>query len=354
MGKQWLGAAGYTAIFLMPALLLGGVLAGKPWLAFGVVAVAFPVMRLILGALPPESPEWSEAVATFLDKLPLAYPLVFVVTVLMSLGSMSQSGSEAVDWIGYGLSLWMTCLFATCVAHELFHRRDRTEAVLGHVLAGLCGYPVLGTEHLAHHARPGNEDMAEAPRLDEGLWRFAGRRLLRLAREFLGPRAGVWSRAHTTTSVSRMRRAMVASAGMALAFVLIAGWQGAVLVVLLAGGVAFGVQIITYIQHWGLGAESLGGAVSYGRGWEEDCRFQAWITLNISLHDVHHREARLPYYRLALSPDSPRLPAGYVVLMFVSLVPPLWFALMRPSLQRWRESPMLPVSAGRRLTCFGL
>ena len=93
--------------------------------------------------------------------------------------------------------------------------------------------------------------------------------------------------------------------------------------------------------------------MGYGRGWEDDCQFQAWITLNISLHDVHHREPRLPYYRLQLTPDSPRLPAGYVMLMFLSLVPPIWRLAMGPALARWVEFPSEPVSAGRRLTCFG-
>ena len=159
---------------------------------------------------------------------------------------------------------------------------------------------------------------------------------------------------HATASATRLRWALLATVGMAAAFAAIAGWRGALLFGLLAVGVAFGVQIITYIQHWALGQDSLGNAVGYGRGWEDDCQFQAWITLNISLHDVHHREARLPYYRLQLSPDSPRLPAGYVMLMFASLLPPVWRRAMEPALARWFESPAEPMSAGRRLTCFGL
>jgi alkane 1-monooxygenase len=115
-----------------------------------------------------------------------------------------------------------------------------------------------------------------------------------------------------------------------------------------------GVQLITYIQHWGLGSDSLGQGVSFGRGWDEDCRFQAWATLNISLHDEHHRHPRLPYYRVSLSAEAPRLPAGYVVLMFVSLVPPLWFKLLTPFLEQWRTQPDAAVSAGHRITCFGM
>ena len=68
----------------------------------------------------------------------------------------------------------------------------------------------------------------------------------------------------------------------------------------------------------------------------------------------HHLEPRLPYYRLQLAPDSPRLPAGYVMLMFLALVPSIWRRAMEPALTRWFEQPAEPMSAGRRLTCFGL
>ena len=50
---------------------------------------------------------------------------------------------------------------------------------------------------------------------------------------------------------------------------------------------------------------------------------------------------------------SPRMPGGYVVLLFISMVPPLWRALMLPVLQRWKEAPMeSQETAGHRLLCF--
>ena len=354
MNAQWLHASGFGAIFLMPALLLAGAAIGRPELAFGVAVLVFPLARLVLGAVPGETPEWREGVATCLDRLPVLYVPVLVASVCISAPLVLREPGSAGTVIGYGLSLWMTMLFATCVSHELFHRRDRPQATLGHVLAGFCGYPLLAAEHLAHHARPGDSGRAECPRLDESVWGFAGRRLRRIVTEFLGPRAPVWSLSATQLGIVRLRLALVTTLATALAIVVLAGWRGLLVYAAVAAGVAFGVQLITYIQHWALGADHLSERVAYGRGWEEDCRFQAWITLNISLHDGHHRDSRLPYYRLGMTHDSPRLPASYVLLMFASLVPPLWFGIMKPALAHWVRSPTLPLSAGRRLTCFGL
>ena len=248
----------------------------------------------------------------------------------------------------------MTLLFGTCVAHELIHRRNARQALLGYMLAGFCGYPALGMEHLAHHARPGDTRLAEYPLKDESVWQFAGRRMWRIGSELFGPSAPIWSPSAQMPNLVRTRMAVLVTALTWACFAAIGGWPGACLYLAMTIGVAFGVQLITYIQHWGLGDDSIPDRIAHGRGWEEDCRFQAWVTLSISLHDEHHRDSRRPYYRLDLALDSPRLPAGYVLLMFASLVPWVWRRVMTPAHQHWLARPGSPLSAGRRLTCFGL
>jgi len=356
MRSQWIHASGYLSIFLMPALLLAGAFAQRPWLAFGMVVLVFPLARLLFGAVSASGPpEWRESVATALDRLPFFYVPALVACVLIGLhAALDRLGADTASWLGLGLSLWMTLLFATCVAHELIHRRDKRHAMFGHLLAGICGYPVLGLEHLAHHGRPGDTGRAEVPAKAESMWRFAIRRMRLVGGEFLGPHALVWHRRAVLPGVLRMRAAIIATASTATAFALIAGWRGACLYVGMVVGVSFGIQLITYLQHWGLGDVDIGNRVAYGRGWEEDCQFQAWVTLSISLHDRHHQDSRLPFYRLALSPDSPRLPAGYVLLMFVSMFPQVWRRVMQPAHSHWMEHPREPLTAGHRLTCFGM
>lgn len=356
MDKQCVAAAGYLSIFLVPALFLTGSAIDRPWLAFGVVIIVFPMARAAFGALPAAgAPEWRESVATALDRLPVVFAVVMPVVVLWGLAhSVDAIGVDAAATVGTALSLWMTLLFGTCVAHELIHRRDGRQAVLGYALAGFCGYPALGMEHLAHHARPGDTRLAEYPLRSESLWRFAGRRLQRVGMDLFGPGAAVWNPRVRLPNPARTRVALLATIFTLAAFWMLAGLAGALLYLAVCCAVAFGIQLITYIQHWGLGDDSISDRIGYGRGWEEDCRFQAWVTLSISLHDQHHRDSRRPFYRLDLSPDSPRLPAGYILLMFASMVPSVWPRLMEPRLARWILMPDRPQSAGRRITCFGL
>lgn len=349
-GSQLLLATGYLSIFLMPALLALGIWSEHPYLAFGTAMLVFPLARGVFGPYPEHAPIiWNERIATLLDRLPMVYCIVLLMLVLLVLALINAGAAETpAKALGIGLSLWMTMLFATCPAHELIHRRDPREARAGRLLAGLAGYPVLAMEHLIHHTRFGDTERAEWPRVNESVWQFAGRRLYRLADKLLLRRHG------SHLSNSQVRDSAVVTLAMLAAFTFAGGWAGFLIYLGVIVGVTFGVQVMTYLQHWGLGDDSLAEASSRQYGWEDDCLFQAWVTLHISFHQAHHEFSRLPYYRVTVTPDSPRQPAGYVILMLVCLFPRLWRRLMQPALDHWKRQPLQPRSSGRRLTCFAL
>lgn len=356
MPNQLLFAAGYLTMFLVPALTLLGLALDAPSLAFGIVMFVLPLARPAVGKLSPNvTPLWSEGVATALDRLPVLYALVLTATIAVILRYLGSAPTiDAPHIVGLGLSLWMTMLFATCVAHDLIHRKGPQDALAGHYIAGLTGYPLLGNEHLRHHARAGDTAGAEWPSVDESVWRFFARRASVILRSAYAPGAAFWNVRARGRNVLGLRVATATSLAACGLFAYAGGWRGAALYVGVAVAVMFGMQLFTYIQHWGLGEDRLGASASRGYGWEDDCKLQSWMTMGISLHDAHHQSSHLPYYRVALTPDSPRLPAGYVVLMIVCLIPPLWRRVMLPALEHWQRNPSDPRSPGRDLTCFNL
>ena len=347
-------AAGYLSIFLMPAFLALGVWSHHPYLAFGMAMLVFPLARSVFGGYKSAEPIlWDEHIATVLERLPVLYGAALLASTIVVI-SFLASGRVDTPWsaLGVGLSLWMTMLFATCPAHELVHRRNPLEANIGWLTAGLTGYPALGLEHLIHHGRYGDTRNAEWPRVDESVWRFAGRRMRRVLVEACMLLAQV----NRPGSVAgrRMTWAVIVTLVTWTAFALAGGVAGFLIYLGAAVGVTFGVQVITYLQHWGLGDDSLVDAARRQFAWEDDCLFQAWVTLHISFHQSHHDSSRLPYYRVGLAPDSPRQPAGYVLLMVLCMFPRLWHRLMRPVLDEWKRQPDRARSPGRRLTCFAL
>lgn len=348
--RQCLATSGYLSIFIAPLLLVAGLRGDRPLLAFGAVMVLYPLARVVFGEVGEQPITWMEGASTFLHNLPRAYAACLPIAVFwLPLADRDAHSRDAHYLFSTGLSLWATLLLSTCVAHELIHRRSDADARLGRWLAAMAGYPLLGIEHLVHHLRTGDVRRAEWPAADESVWGFVARRqylvLLAAIDLALGRRGS-----------ERARRALFESCGVTtLCMAVFAGSMGssgATLYAATAVGVVFGFHAINYVQHWGLSGEQSDAGEPHTLAWEDSCRFQVWVTLNISCHQAHHRDARRPYYLLALERGSPRQPAGYLILLILSLVPPLWHRLMTPVLEAWRRDPTPAAPRGRRLTCF--
>lgn len=339
-------AAGYLFGLAPPLLLVIGLAAGVPWLAFAVLIGAFPFLRIVFGDAASAERLLDERTATCLHYLPYFIALSYIASFVVAIYLLRSQNLNAVALVGYGLSQWVVAMFCSCVAHELLHRRDPGARVLARILNGLILYPLLEHEHRMHHAREGGVLEAEWAAPEESVWTFSARRLrcvLRSAWCFYRAVPGrCWSSGLTLSIAS-------AAAHVGL-LVTATGSTAVVLAYALASlAVMWALQNLTYIQHWGLGNSVIEGRVA---SWEDLCRVQAWLTLNISLHHSHHVRPSVPYYRLSPTRAAPRPPAGYVVLFFCAMFPRAWFRLMTPVLDAWLDDPRNRVSVGRRLVCF--
>lgn len=339
-------AAGYLFGLAPPLLLVIGLVAGVPWLAFAVLIGAFPFLRVVFGDAAPAERLLGERTATCLHYLPYFLALSYIASFIAAICLLGSRHLDAVALVGYGLSQWSVSMFSSCVAHDLAHRRDPGARVLARILSGLIPYPLFEHEHRMHHAREGSMLEAEWPAREENVWTFSARRVrcvLQSAwRSHRAAPGGRWS--------SGLRLSSAIAAGYVGLLVTATGSAAVVLAYALASlAVMWALQNMTYIQHWGLGNSEIQGRVA---SWEDVCRVQAWLTLDISLHHSHHLRPGLPYYRLSPTQTAPRPPAGYVVLFFCALFPRAWFRLMTPVLDSWLADPRNRVSVGRRVVCF--
>ena len=334
--------------FVPPALLLVGAATGAPWLAFVILVIVLTFMRSMFGDVTPTPRLWKEITATWLHYLPYAIAVCYIGCFLGLLFVLRWRGASGWDLLWYGLSQWAVSLYGSCVAHELLHRREQTARVLGRLLSGVIFYPALEHEHRMHHIRDGDEENAEWPAREESVWRFTRRR-------FVSALTSAWqsSRAMSAAKGQRWGAGLMLSVGTTLIYVTlffaIAGWVLAATYLLASLVVMWSIQVITYLQHWGLGGRS-DQQQSYS--WEDLCCLQAWLTFNLSFHHAHHVGSALPYYRVFPTTVAPRPPAGYIVLFFCALVPRVWFSLMGPVLDAWRANPSNQLSVGRKLICF--
>ena len=92
------------------------------------------------------------------------------------------------------------------------------------------------------------------------------------------------------------------------------------------------LETINYIEHYGLrrGTTKSGRfeRVSAIHSWNSNHVLGRVILYELTRHSDHHYKASKKYQVLEHHDISPQLPYGYPTSMVLSLVPPLWFAIM--------------------------
>jgi len=86
---------------------------------------------------------------------------------------------------------------------------------------------------------------------------------------------------------------------------------------------AFIVETVGYMQHYGFVGQTQNDAV---HSWDVDFWLSNCLLVNNGYHGIHHDDGKTPYSQLA--PTKTTLPGGYFHMLWLSLVPPLWFSVM--------------------------
>ena len=347
---------------LMNALLLLNtcvLLVGGSALWLGFVA-AFLISTLVDEAAGEDVSVHEAASRHFLDlMLFLTLPLVtfnLLALVLLfgtgpSLGLVSLANTVGLDieaaraassfWDLVG-ALLGTGLFigaaATNVAHELVHRTHSPLALLtGRWLLAFSFDTTFSIEHVhGHHRHVGTSADPATARRGEHPFAFCLRSILqgnrsawriereRLARKAL-PAFSVSNRVFTgqTMSAALLVMAYAISGGWGCFAFVIAGIQGKLY-----------LELVNFIEHYGL-VRVPGGRIEARHSWNTYKVITSGMLYNLPRHSHHHMFASKPFWTLQEEPDGPRYPHGYMTMILISLVPPLWNRTVDPLLADW-------------------
>ena len=226
------------------------------------------------------------------------------------------------------------------------HQRNREERWLGDILLGMTLYGHYRSEHLlVHHTYVGTPRDAVTARYNEGFHRFFPRVL----------REGIRSswRAEVAMQMRRGHSPWHASNpfwrywGLQLAFLALAfaigGWIGVCLFVYQAFIAIWQLELVNYVEHYGLTREHLGHGryerVKPHHSWNADFRASNWLLINLQRHADHHMkpDRRYPLLQTYSENDVPTLPYGYPVMTAIAMIPPLWRRYMNPRVRDWRR-----------------
>ena len=337
----------YLTAYILPASAVVSF-TSEGWLTFLPLIIAFGLIPGLELLIRPDNSNISEMEEELRKKdrlydwvIYLVMPLQWLM-LLWYLLSIDQVAFLSVSWWGRTIGMGLLCgVMGINVAHELGHRRTAFEKFLAKGLLLTSLYTHFYIEHnYGHHKNVATPEDPASARKGESLyafwlrsivysyleaWQIEIRRLQRKKRHFISP-------------ANEMLRFTLLQILLILTVYLIFGLQVMIGFLLAAFIGMLLLETVNYIEHYGLHREKVND-----RRYERTTPVHSWnsnhvigrlFLFELSRHSDHHAWPHKPYQLLNSYDDSPQMPTGYPGMMLLSAVPPLWFAVMHPLINK--------------------
>lgn len=339
----------WLSLTLIPVILTAAFLGGW-WLAVIPVYTwgLFSLLDGLLGAneqnQDPNTPRENLTAYHLVTLLwpPLQFLLLFG---LLYLAPRSEMSTPELIGLFFGVGI-ATGTIGINYAHELMHQRHRLDRWFADLLLAMVLYSHFRSEHLlVHHRYVGTPRDAVTARYNEGFHRFFARVLTTCPRSAFQAEAAMLARKDlpaTHLSNPFWKYAALQLSMLVFAF-LLAGPLGVGLFLIQAFTAIWQLELVNYIEHYGLTRRHLGEGkyehVGPHHSWNAAHKASNWLLINLQRHSDHHYKPDRPYPLLQTydADTAPQLSYGYPVMTVLAMVPPAWRRVMNPKVRDWRQ-----------------
>jgi alkane 1-monooxygenase len=340
----------WLSLGMIPLAVLGAVAGGwtvvlLPLYSWVMFSLLDALTGLNLDNADPETPDHSLKWYRFITLIwfPVQFVLLFAMIWYVTRAGHLDGLEKAVLFFGMGVA---SGTIGINYSHELMHQKSRAERWLGDLLLASVMYGHFRSEHLrVHHLHVCTPRDPVTARYNEGFHRFFPRVLVGVARsswqaeKAMLARRGlpVWHRSNPFWRYLGLQAAMLA---LALA---LGGGEGLVLFLWQAYIAVWQLELVNYIEHYGLTRRHLGEGryehVLPRHSWNAPHRASNWLLINLQRHSDHHYkpDRRFPLLQTYAEDDAPQLPMGYPAMTMIAMVPPLWKRVMNRRVKAWRR-----------------
>lgn len=304
---------GYWLALIVPAGGIAAFVFHRPWAFVLGVAVVIPLLDAVIGRDKSGAHRDGRLMGA---EIPGLYISEWASALLVAF-SHARTASFA-EWGGLVVGAGALSAFTMAHIHEVMHRQGKLTAAIADVAFVFAGYPHYRIAHRLHHVHVGDPRFGSTAHIGTSVWRHVGHSFfsaLRSAIEFetqLGNRA--------------LRNKVWRIYGFSAAVLAICwwwgGWRGSMFFIAQGVVSAFVVEVIGYMQHYGL---SKGVPASF-IAWDVDYWLSNRLFVNNGRHTHHHLEQTKTYD--VLESVGPALPGGYLHMFGLALIPSMWFATM--------------------------
>ena len=341
----------YISAFLSGTVIFVSIVAGGPWVFFGVF-YAFALIPFLELFMEGSSENFSQAEEEVVKK-DLTYDiLVWLIVpmqwalVIIFLFKVGNTQMPLWERLGLISAMGIGCgVFGINVGHELGHRNTWYEQAMSKALLLTSLYMHFFIEHnRGHHKNVSTDEDPASARRGEILYAFWMRSVV----------TGWMSAWHIeNTRLAKLglpwyslRNEMIVyqfiQIGMLAVITVLFGWMTALCFIAAA---IFGfllLETVNYIEHYGLRRKKIDGEyyekVMPIHSWNSDHPLGRLLLFELTRHSDHHYIASRKYQILRHFDQSPQMPTGYPGMMVLSLFPPLWFRVMHTHIDKYKAT----------------
>lgn len=274
--------------------------------------------------------------------VPLQFLTVF--GLIWYVGQAAHLGTWERIGVFFGVGV-ITGTVGINYSHELMHQKAKLERWWGDILLAMVLYSHFRSEHLlVHHRYVGTPKDVVTARYNEGFHRFYPRVLVeslisafKAEERMLARKELPW-----TDRSNPFFKYWALQGGFLVLAAVLGGWTGIGLFALQASVAIWQLELVNYIEHYGLTRKHLGEGkyehVQPRHSWNASHKASNWLLINLQRHSDHHYkpDRRFPVLQTYGPTEAPQLPFGYPIMTMAAMFPPLWRRIMNPRVRRWR------------------
>lgn len=330
---------GYLLSLIPAVLVIFGNLTGG---IFTLLNVLFAFVVLVLGDwFFTENREKPKPRSALVPNLVLVLHVVLhtiaIGTLLYGiLANIIVDGFLVIAIVATGLNSGLSGII---VAHELMHRSERHWRLLGLWNLWTVNYLHWYVEHIrVHHRYVGIPDRdAATARYGESVYYFI---LRTIPQQFASAVNNEWNylkkrNKHPIFSNFVLKGTVI----MLLSWLVLLVVLGPVILTAFLGQALVAIillEMVNYAEHYGLVRDEH-EKIAYEHSWQTDNRLSRFMLLELVRHSDHHYAVGKPYHTLESHEQSPVLPTGYWGMFPIAIIPPLWFRIIHPRLEAFKN-----------------
>jgi len=327
-----------TPLILIASSSLG-LLINPSWSVspFIWVFILVPIIDLVLPYLSKQDAELRENVLHNFSILIILPCILFLIVFGLIVVSDSTISIFVAAALGAAVGMSGGSIGIT-TAHELIHRQNKYMRGIGVLLLVLCCYGHFRIEHVyGHHKHVATKEDPATARRGENFYFYFIRCVINSVISSWNIEKNILDKKNinTLSLQNRMLHYFVLEIIFLFIAFFVAGINGLVFVVFHSFVSITLLELVNYIQHYGLERKMENG--KYERftdhhSWNSRHISANWSTFNLGLHAEHHQSASKHYPLLSQEEKVIEMPANYSIMLIMALIPPLWFFVMNRKL----------------------